>query len=86
MLYFAQNFVDGYKYCQDIIAPNLLLLTIYVWHTLFGGHLAKSRNCELKNALLVLGICISAAISYTKFLHMKNLQKRTVHPILPLMI
>ena len=67
LLYFAQNFVDGYKYCQDIIAPNLLLLTIYVWHTLFGGHLAKSRNCELKNALLVLGICISAAISYTNF-------------------
>lgn len=67
LLYFSQNFVDGYKYCQDMIAPNLLLLSIYVWNKFFGDSYVKGKNQAIKQALIVLGLCISAAISYRNF-------------------
>lgn len=67
LLYFAQNFVDGYKYCQDMLAPNLLLLTIYAWLKFFGGDWARGKNQAIKYASLVLGLCISAFVSYTNF-------------------
>ncbi len=32
LLVLAQNSVDGYKYCQDIIGPNLYLLACFLWY------------------------------------------------------
>lgn len=68
LLYFAQDGGDGYKYCQEILAPSLFLLTIYVWNYCFVKNLGTT-HCRFipVNNVLVAVLCVATAITYSHF-------------------
>lgn len=68
LLYFAKCGGDGYKYCQDIIAPSFYVLAVYVWYRYFGGILFRNSGWNLrKRSVLVLLLCFTTTITYTHF-------------------
>lgn len=57
LLYFAKPGIDGYKYCQDLLAPSILILFIYLSENIF-------QNVVLKryfNIILLIITIISLA-------------------------
>ncbi len=70
LLYFSQNSIDGYKYCQDIVAPNLFILTVYVWSRYLGRYAVGEEQQTAQSAvrsILVLALCVSALLTYRNF-------------------
>lgn len=69
LLYFAKCGGDGYKYCQDILAPSCFLLLIYVWNGYFARYFRDYRkgDIDLKKVLIITILCASSVITYFQF-------------------
>lgn len=67
LLYFSRNFIDGYKYCQDIVAPNLFILTIYVWNKYLDRYVAADEGKTRVRSFMILALCIASLLTYNNF-------------------
>ena len=66
LLYLAKCGGDGYKYCQDLLAPSLFLLTAWIWLKIFPQSM-QSDTKETGISLLILCFCLAAVINYSHF-------------------
>lgn len=64
LMYFAKVDSDGYKYCQDILAPSVFLLAVYVWRKGFAVLLEKKYAFT---NVLILVLCFATTITYAQF-------------------
>lgn len=52
LLYFARGYEDGYKYCQDILAPSFFLLCALIWN---GYTVKRLESIELGSSTIKQG-------------------------------
>ncbi|MBQ6481872.1 MAG: hypothetical protein IJI45_12200 [Anaerolineaceae bacterium] len=71
LLYLAKCDGDGYKYCQDLLAPALFLLSAFIWGKGFAKFLTMNgENLPGRNLLLTVFssvLCLSAVITHSHF-------------------
>jgi len=64
MLYLARGDADGYKYCQDIITPSFLMLTVYLWSICTSYVSLKYKQAGVVSLLV---ISVITGIVYLNF-------------------
>ena len=67
LLYFAKCDGDGYKYCQDLLALSLYLITVFFWYRIFGSEFSHSCNTGMFYRFLAAALAVSAVINYSHF-------------------
>lgn len=73
LLYFAKCGEDGYKYCQDILAPSLFMFAIYSL-TCGINCLSKEINALKEKELHIFALfllCVSTIVVYSNFASVK---------------
>lgn len=68
LFYLAKCDGDGYKYCQDLLAPSLFLLSVYIWSGLFGKKIVKSgMDRRTRNNFILIVLSLAGMINYSNF-------------------
>lgn len=68
LLYFAKCSADGYKYCQDILAPSFFILAIYCWNKIFSECCIKEMKTEnTKKRIMLFVLCIVTLCTFFRF-------------------
>ena len=65
MLYIARGDADGYKYCQDILAPSLFMLAVFLWSKCVSYIKEKHKMAGVA-CLLVISL-----LSYVVYMHFR---------------
>ena len=63
MLYIARGDADGSKYCQDILAPSLFMLTVFLWSKCISYINVKHKQ------LGFAGLIVISALTAVVYLH-----------------
>ena len=60
LIYFAKCGIDGFKYCQDMLAPSLFVLSVFLWNGRLGSSV---KDNELTRALIASMLCLMSFVT-----------------------